>query len=257
MIGYNGEFVKPAQQLLAYTHQMQGKIDFDRLNYAAAAGHFQEMIDLGEALNDAEIIALGMIEQANILRKRERYELAFRRFEAAKPFADASAPSIRGTRFLVLAGAQFLFGNEYQFEQSIHEALAIASQPDESLGGLANHFNLEEVRLCQAAGFTTLGKPEKALEIYKETDQLRAFRPLREQGPYIIDKAQAYLHLGSWKQGMKLAQQGINLASIYRSKRHIARLEKTHSRLRNTPLGRERQLGDLRNLILSVDISTW
>lgn len=42
LTSYRGEFVKPAQQLLAYTHQMQGKMAFDALDYAAAS-HFSEM----------------------------------------------------------------------------------------------------------------------------------------------------------------------------------------------------------------------
>src|SRR5579859_8159171 len=44
LISYHGEFLKPAQQLLAYTHQMRGRIAFDRLDFASASGHFSEMI---------------------------------------------------------------------------------------------------------------------------------------------------------------------------------------------------------------------
>src|SRR5579883_3372161 len=51
LTAYRGEFVKPAQQLLAYAHQMMGKLAFDRLDYAAASGHFSEMQELGEELN--------------------------------------------------------------------------------------------------------------------------------------------------------------------------------------------------------------
>ena len=58
LISYHGEFVKPAQQLLAYAHQMLGKIAFDHLDLAAASGHFSEMIDMGEELHDADIITL-------------------------------------------------------------------------------------------------------------------------------------------------------------------------------------------------------
>src|SRR5579883_1370485 len=50
LTAYAGEFVRPAQQLLAYAHQMLGKIAFDRLDFAAAGGHFSEMIDLGTEL---------------------------------------------------------------------------------------------------------------------------------------------------------------------------------------------------------------
>jgi hypothetical protein len=49
---------------------MSGKIAFDRLDQAAASGHFSEMIALGEELQDADIIASGMIRQGDVLRKR-------------------------------------------------------------------------------------------------------------------------------------------------------------------------------------------
>src|SRR5579884_475362 len=42
LIFYHGELVKPAQQLLAYAHQMMGKIAFDRLDLTAASGHFTD-----------------------------------------------------------------------------------------------------------------------------------------------------------------------------------------------------------------------
>ncbi len=58
LISYHGEFLKPAQQLLAYTHQMRGRIAFDALYFAAASGHFSEMIDLGRELNDPDIITM-------------------------------------------------------------------------------------------------------------------------------------------------------------------------------------------------------
>ncbi|MGH2481553.1 MAG: hypothetical protein ACRDHW_18015, partial [Ktedonobacteraceae bacterium] len=102
---HRGQFIKPAQQLLAYTHQMLGKIAFDRLDYAAASGHFSEMIALGEELNDADIIAASMIHQGDILRKRGRFESAFRLFTAAQPFADVAAPGVQGMRYQIMARA--------------------------------------------------------------------------------------------------------------------------------------------------------
>jgi transcriptional regulator with XRE-family HTH domain len=49
---YHGEFLKPAQRLLAYTHQMRGRVSLDRLDFAAASGHFSEMIDLGHEMSN-------------------------------------------------------------------------------------------------------------------------------------------------------------------------------------------------------------
>jgi transcriptional regulator with XRE-family HTH domain len=112
LTSYRGEFVVPAQTLLAYAHQMMGKIAFDRLDYAAATGHFAEMQELGKTLNDADVQALALIHQGDLLRKRRRYELAFQCLEAAQPYADAAARGIQGLRYIILARGFYCFGNE-------------------------------------------------------------------------------------------------------------------------------------------------
>jgi transcriptional regulator with XRE-family HTH domain len=249
LTSYRGEFVKPAQQLLAYTHQMLGKIAFDRLDFAAAGGHFSEMIDLGKELNDVDVIALGMIHQGSILRKQGRFETAFRCFEAAKPFSDAAASSIQGLRHMLMARGYYDSGNEQQFVRSIDLALDIAAHTQDSVGSLANQFSLDDVLCEQASGFSELWKPEKALEIYKETDRRRPFRPLREQGSYIINKAQAYLHLGNLDLGVQHALKGIEIASEYRSRRQVLWLEKTYQRLHLTPLGKDKSLLPLQDAL--------
>jgi hypothetical protein len=73
------------------------------------------------------------------------------------------------------------------------------------------------LRRPAATRFTSLWHPEKALEVYQEMDRLHPSRPLREQGSYIIDKAQAFFHLGDLDHGLKLSLQGIKLAQEYRS----------------------------------------
>src|SRR5216683_364626 len=229
LTAYQGEFRKPAQQLLAYAHQMQGKIAFDRLDFAAASGHFSEMIDLGQELNDADIIATGMVHQGSILRKRGRFEQALRCFEATKPFSNVASSSVQGMRYTQMARAFYDFGNEEGFLRVINPAIEIATNMKDSIDSLANEFSLDDVLCEQASGFTELWKPEKALEIYKKTDRLRPSRLLREQGSYTINKAQAYLHMGDLDKGIKLSLKGIKLASEYRSKRHIGWVEKTYN----------------------------
>lgn len=51
--------------------------------------------------------------------------------------------------------------------------------------------------------------PEKALEIYTQTDTLKPFRPIRELGSYTIIKAQAHAYSGDIEEGVSLAIQGI------------------------------------------------
>ena len=259
LTAYRSEFKHAAQQLLAYAHQMLGKIAFDRLDFAAASGHFSEMISLGEELNDADIITTGMTQQGSIFRKRGRFEQAFRCFEATKKYADVASPNVQGMRYLMIARGYYDFGDEQGFLRAINPALDIASHTKDSLISLANDFSLDDVLQEQASGFTELWQPEKALEIYKETDRLHPFRPLRDQGAYTINKAQAYLHLGDLDNGIQFALRGIQLASEYRSKRHIFWLDKTYNQLRERPIGKDKRLDTLRAALMQARqaIENW
>jgi transcriptional regulator with XRE-family HTH domain len=252
LVLYHGEFVKPAQQLLAYAHQMQGRIAYDRLDFTTASGHYSEMIDLGYELNDADIITMSMVRQGSILRKRGRFETALRRFEAAKPYAAVASPSIQGVRHLHTATTYADMGNAQKFVEAMNLALDIASDLKPDISSLANEFTLDEVLLSQSTGFSELWMPEKAIEIYQETDQLRPFRPLRELGRYTIEKAQAHLYAGDLDQGIKLSLKGLKLAEEYRSKRHIGWVEKTYNRLRVLPIGKEKRLQILRDALIET-----
>lgn len=245
LISYHGEFVKPTQQLLAYAHQMMGKIAFDRLDFAAASGHFSEMIDLGQELHDPDIIALGMTLQGSIFRKRGRFEHALQCFNATKPYADIASAGTQGVRYNLMARLYYDSGDEQGFLRAIHSALEIAEHMKESIAGLANDFSLDDVLQEQASGYTELWRPEKAIKIYQATDRLRSFRPLRDQGAYIINKAQAYLQLEDLDRGIALSLQGIRLASEYQSKRHIGWIEKSYNRLRVLPIGKDKRLNIL------------
>lgn len=252
LTAYHGEFLQPAQQLLAYTHQMIGRIAFDRLDFATAAGHFSEMIDLGQELSDPDIITMGMVYQGSLLRKRGRFETSLRCFEAAKPHAEAASAATRGIYHVNLSTVHADSGQETPFLKSIDAALEIAKDMKDSITGLANDFSLDDVLWAQAGGFSELWKPKEALEVYKQTDTLRPFRPLRELGAYTIDKGEAYLRLGDLDQGIALTLKGIQLASEYRSKRHIGWIEKTYTRLRVLPIGKDRRLNTLADALVEV-----
>lgn len=252
LISYHGELMNPAQQLLAYAHQMIGKIAFDRLDLAAAAGHFSEMINLGEELHDPDIITLGMTLQGSLLRKRGRFEHATRCFNATKPYADVASAGVQGVRYSLMARLYYDSGNELEFLRAINLALEIAEHMKDSITGLANDFSLDEVLQEQASGYTELWKPEKAIEIYQQTDRLRTFRPLRDQGAYIINKAQAYLQLENLNQGIEFSLKGLQLAAEYQSRRHIGWIEKSYNRLRVLPVGKEKRLDILHDALIEA-----
>lgn len=258
LTSYNGEFINPAQQLLAYTHQMLGKISFDRLDFSSASGHFSKMIDLGQELNDADIITTGMVQQGSIFRKRNRFSQSFRCFEAARPYADVASENVQGMRLLLISRAGYDSGNEAVFLDAIHKALDLASWVETDISSLANDFSLDGVLQEQASGYSELWKPEDALKVYQETDKLRPFRPLRDQGAYTINKAQAALKVDR-EEGLSLALQGIKYVQSYKSKRHIGWLDKTYNQIRERTNGPDRRLSELREALTSLrkDMDDW
>jgi transcriptional regulator with XRE-family HTH domain len=249
---YHGQFLKPAQQVLAHTHDMQGKIAFDQLQYAKAVGHFQEMFDLGVELNDPNIICLAQIHRADILRKRGRYEAAVSMLDALQSLAESADDYVQGVRWQILARAHSAYGNKAQFLDAIDHAEAVAASIKETIDTQYNQFNLVEILQERAQGHSMLWQPEKALTIYDQTDTLKPFRPIREMGSYMIIKAQAHAYSGDINKGVKLAIEGIEFAKSYKSRRHISRAQIMYERLSATPLGKHPRMKDLKEALMSI-----
>lgn len=244
---YHGEFLKPAHQVLAYAHEMQGNIAFDQLRYAEANGHFQEMLALGKELNDPDIITLAQVRMGDILRKRGRYETAVGLLKSLDPVAKASSPYVQGVRWQIIARAHSAYGREAEFMEAIDHAQAIAEDIQETIETLSNQFNLVEVLQEKGQGYTMLWQPQKALEIYQETDKLKPFRPLRNLGSYTIIKAQAHSYTGDIDAGVDLAIEGLHLAKSYQSKRHVSRVQVMYERLAITSLAHHPRMRDLKS----------
>jgi transcriptional regulator with XRE-family HTH domain len=247
---YRGHFLKPAQKVLAYTHEMQGKIAFDQLRYIDAVGHFQEMYDLGEELKDPDIICLAQIHRADVLRKRGRYETAVNMLKALRPVATTASGFVQGIRWQILARLHYSYGYSDPFLAAIEQAEGIARDLKETIDTQYNQFNLVEVLQERAQGFTMLWKPEEALAIYPQTDKMKPFRPVREMGSYAIIKAQAHAFSGDMDTGIDLAIQGIELAKSYGSRRHISRVEIMYDRLLVTPLRQHQRMNDLKEALV-------
>jgi tetratricopeptide (TPR) repeat protein len=246
---YHGEFRKPAQQLLAYTHQMRGRIALDRLDFAVASGHYSEMIDLGHELNDADIITTGMTYRGSLLRKRGLFDTALRSFEATEPYAKVASPSTQGLYYINISTLQSDAGHEKEFLQAIDSALELTKETGASIDSLANEVTLEDILRAKAGGLLELWKPEEAIEIFNQTDRLRTFRPLREQGMYTIYKGEAHLRMGDLDQGVKFSLKGLQLASEYRSRRHVGWVERAYNRLPVDTIGKDKRLTTLREAI--------
>ncbi len=249
LTAYRGQFVKPAQQLLAYTHQMQGRMAFDRLDFAAASGHFSEMIDLGQELNDPDIIAMGMIYQGSLLRKRGRFETSLRCFEQTRPYADAASDTTKGIYHLNMSTLHADAHHESPFLRSIEAAFNIAREIRPDVESLANEFSLEDVQWAHASGLSAQWKAEEAVKIFKEIDKQNPFKTLRAFGGYTISKGKAYLRLGDLDEGIKLHLNGIKMACEYQSKRHLGWIEDMYTRLLVLPIGKDKRLNDLRDAL--------
>ncbi len=246
---YRGRFVKPAQQIMAYAHEMLGEMAFDQLLFAEAYGHFQEMLDLGEEVADNDIIALAMTRQADLLRKKGKYEAAFRRLQAAELYASQASQYVQGFRWQILARTFCIYGNAEGFQKAIDHAQELVVSTSTTLDTLSNRFDLVQVLQERAQGHTLLWQPEKALDIYQQTDALKPFRSLRAQGSYSIIKAQAFAYAGDLDKGVMHAIKGIGLARAYYSKRHISRIQGMYDRLSVTPMGKSPRLRELREVL--------
>jgi transcriptional regulator with XRE-family HTH domain len=249
---HHGQFMKSAQKVLAYAHEMQGKIAFDQLCYVDAMGHFQEMLDLGEEVSDPDIISLAHIHRADILRKRGRYETSVKVLSAIQPIVNTASEHVQGIRWQILARAHAAYGLEARFLEAIDHAEEIASNIKETIDTQYSQFNLIEVLQERGQGHTMLWQPEKALDIYQKTDVLKTFRPMREMGSYIIIKAQAHAYSGDLAHGIDLATQGIALARNYGSQRHISRVRAMYDRLRVSKVGKHPHMRDLKDALMSM-----
>ena len=249
---HHGQFLKPAQKVLAYAHEMQGKIAFDQLRYTDASGHFQEMLDLGEELHDPDIISLAQLHRADILRKRGRYETTVKLLNSITPTINIASEYVQGVHWQILARAHSVYGKKDAFLEAIDHAEEIATHIQETLDTQYNQFNLIEVLQERAQGYTMLWEPEKALEIYLHTDKLKPFRPMREMGSYTIIKAQAHSYSGDLKKGVDLAIQGVEMAKSYGSQRHINRVQIMYDRLSMTKLGKHPQMKVLKEVLMGA-----
>ncbi len=229
---------------------MMGKITFDRLEFTTAGGHFQEMHELGEEINDPDIIVLSMIHQGDLLRRRGRYELAIRCLQATIPFTNASTVATQGLLWQIMARTYAEYGHKSSFLEAIDKAEEAATNLQSTLDATSNQFNLIDVMQEQGQGHTLLWEPEKAIEIYKQSERLKPFRPLRDIGVLTILKAQSHAYAGNIDQGVKFALEGLELAKGYDSKRHISRIQRMYDRLSVTPLGKHPGLRDLKEALI-------
>src|SRR5579885_1515322 len=257
---YHGQFHKPALRLLGYTHEMLGQLEIEKTATKEAIFHFQEMYDIADELGDAEMMAIAIIHQASMLRRRGWYETAFRRFragekhieEAPEKYAESVSSWVQGMLWKEWAITAFTSGDEQEFLRAIDQAESIAAGMQSSIDTLSHDFHLIEILQTRAQGFTMLWQPERALDIYQRTDTLRPFRPLREQASYTIIKAQAHCHAGDIKQGLVYAEQGLKMAKNLHSIRYVVRLRQMSDRLSVTPIGKEHAMMEMRREILST-----
>lgn len=244
-----GTLLKPSLQMLAYAHEMMGKIAFDKLDYAKAGGHFHEMNELGDELNDPDIIAMAMIHQGDLLRRRGRYDLSIRCLQAAEKHANAGTISTQGLRWQTLARVEAEYQHKDPFYAAIDKAQEAATQVEQTLDTTILQFNEIEVIQERAQGHTLLWEPQKALPLYDEAERLKPFRPMRDLGVFIILKAQAYAYSGEIDEGIKFALKGLQLARGYQSERHISRVQRMYDRLSVTPLGKSSRMKSLQEAL--------
>jgi tetratricopeptide (TPR) repeat protein len=247
--GGRGRLRAAALEMLGYAHEMLGKVAFDRLDVPDAQRHFQQMHDLGIELDDPDLLALALIHRGDLVRRQGRYDAALIWLAAAEPAARRSRRQTSGTRWQTLARAHTDFGNGPAFLEAIMHAQECVAALSPGAEGSSNDFTALEVLQEQAHGHAMLGKPEKALEIYAESERSVAFRPIRDRGNVTILRAQAYAHAGYVDEGVELAIEGLQLTRRYGSLRHATRVRRMYDRLAGTAVGKHPRMTDLRDAL--------
>jgi transcriptional regulator with XRE-family HTH domain len=244
---YQGQFYVPALRMLAYTREMLGKLAIERTATKEATSQFQAMYDISEEIGDLDLHLQALMHQSEMFRRRGWYQAAARRSEAAERSLPYTSLYLQGAFRKVVARNSYVMGDEQGFLRAIDQAAAIAEGlTNPTIDALNSEFDQVEVLQVRAQGYTSLWKPEKALEIYLKTDKLRPFRPLRYQSSYHIEKAQAYCYAGDIEQCEKHAQAGMQIAESLHSRRFIVRLQQMADRVSVTPIGKKRNMKELR-----------
>jgi transcriptional regulator with XRE-family HTH domain len=236
---------QPAMQLLACGHEMLGKVAFDRLDHGTAYGHFLQMQQLGEALDDVNIQELAAVHQGDLLRRRGEYELAVQRLNSAALYAPQATRAVEGLRQQTLARAHAEHGDKERFTEAIDQAEAAARELEPSAEDWGSEFTLMGVLHEKAHGHTLLWEAERALDIYADTEPAFKTASLRDLGNLTILKAQAHAYAGNVDVGMQLAIEGLAFARRYDSPRHVSRVQRMHDRLSSTPIGSSPRMRDL------------
>jgi hypothetical protein len=104
-------------------------------------------------------------------------------------------------------------------------------------GRLAREFNLMGVLHEKAHGHTLLWEPERALDIYADTEPAFRTASLRDLGNFTILKAKAHAYAGNVDVGVRLGIEGLAFARRYDSPRHVSRVQRMYDRLGGTPSG--------------------
>jgi transcriptional regulator with XRE-family HTH domain len=249
---YRGQFRQPALRLLASVHESLGKQAVERTATQEAIAHFREMYDIAEELGDTDLLVLAMIQQAAMFRRMGRFEMSFRRLDAAEKSARNASRWLLGHLRRMSARNFYVYGDEQGFLRCIDQAANIAENTETTIDTITNGFNKLAVLEERAQGYTMLWQPEKALAIYQETDKVRHFRSLREQSSYHIVKAQAFCHSGHLQIGVEHALTGLRIAEQLQSSRYVLRLQLMSDRLKDKPIGKERVMQDLRGEIFNT-----
>ncbi len=82
----------------------------------------------------------------------------------------------------MLARTYAEYGQKSSFLEAIDSAQEAASLLQPHLDATSNQFNLVDVLQERGQGHTLLWEPEKAIEMYKGSERLKPFHPMRDLG---------------------------------------------------------------------------
>jgi transcriptional regulator with XRE-family HTH domain len=186
--------------------------------------HFQEMLQIAQAIDDQTLLTIALSYQGDLMRRRGEKVQAIILLEQAGECTPLANIAARGLNALLLARAHASHEDYTSFERAIANAEALArnyATPFPPLPLFSLGFVYEE---CVAI-YAKMGQPEKSLRYLQLAEQAL---PANNLCTLLlkVDRAEMLIYSGDIMQAMPLLIEVAHLAQMYGHQHLIERLHR-------------------------------
>jgi tetratricopeptide (TPR) repeat protein len=228
---------KPIYELLCRYHDFVANVLRDQQKYEEAIEHCEKGLRLAKRLNKDEIKALVLYEWGYTLWVADRFDEAVQKYEEARRYEQKLPCNLKGCLLLDTGCAS---GEVAQTKEQKREVIALVDRVGNIVRGNWKEedpfflkLNLDRYYLARSTSLLAIGRNRDAineLKLVKGGPE----HPRRQAYSDIL-QAQAHTNLGEYELGVGLAESGLVVARQISSEVHIARVEKIHRQLKESP----------------------